>query len=30
MTDANHPIYGDIDGPIIMIGFAPSGAVLFR
>jgi len=25
MTDANHPIYGDIDGPIIMIGFGSIG-----
>ncbi|MFK0205777.1 homospermidine synthase [Agrobacterium sp. NPDC090283] len=25
MTDANHPIYGDINGPIIMIGFGSIG-----
>ncbi len=25
MTDANHPIYGDIDGPIIMIAFGSIG-----
>ncbi|NSY71108.1 homospermidine synthase [Agrobacterium tumefaciens] len=25
MTDANHPIYGNIDGPIIMIGFGSIG-----